>query len=358
MKKLLFVVLALALVLAISCAPEEEHEHTYVEKTVDATCEEAGKSFKVCSTCGDVIDLKEIPAKGHSEDLTKVLDKEPTEETEGLYIYVCPECEKVVDKETIAKLNFGEIFVPEDVELEALSEPVLNYIISIFGSGPENRTSNVERYSYWSIKDGVFKEGSEVGTYKVEEGSGSIIYKENNETLSVSLDGKFVQALTVGVNDYNLTMSFKDAIIVSEYDSNKDDWGEPEFVDDNAFDCDVDPEGIAVSANDILAFCEEISHNKDFSDIMTSFNFESTDQEAVKDAEGKVIYKTNYLEKQTESDSKSVFSYISGNVAAGGVKHNLSMCMDGVKRYVTYIKIDDKFYNPDKLNKALAGSEE
>ena len=69
-------------------------------------------------------------------------------------------------------------------------------------------------------------------------------------------------------------------------------------------------EYIKVYAHDIMNFCSGLGYIKDYRDIMSSFDFESSEQRVAKDAEGKVINKTNYIEKQTESDGKSVFSYI------------------------------------------------
>ena len=48
----------------------------------EPTCFKAGRTYKICS-CGDVIDEVMIPAKGHSEELKKVIGEEPTLEKVG-----------------------------------------------------------------------------------------------------------------------------------------------------------------------------------------------------------------------------------------------------------------------------------
>lgn len=45
--------------------------------TEEPTCIKAGRTYQLCS-CGDVIDEVMIPAKGHSEELKKVVGEEPT----------------------------------------------------------------------------------------------------------------------------------------------------------------------------------------------------------------------------------------------------------------------------------------
>ena len=71
--------------------------------TEEPTCIKAGKTYKICS-CGDVIDEVIIPAKGHSEELQKVVGEEPTLEKVGYYNSICPICNEAVEKKNIGKL--------------------------------------------------------------------------------------------------------------------------------------------------------------------------------------------------------------------------------------------------------------
>ena len=65
---------------SFSCFPE--HENRFKLNTEEPTCFKAGRTYKLCS-CGDVIDEVIIPAKGHSEELKKVVGEEPIVEKVG-----------------------------------------------------------------------------------------------------------------------------------------------------------------------------------------------------------------------------------------------------------------------------------
>ena len=62
------------------------------ERTVPATCGEAGRVDTICSNCGEVVSTKEIPATGaHTWD-NGTVTTEPTETTPGVRTFTCAVC--------------------------------------------------------------------------------------------------------------------------------------------------------------------------------------------------------------------------------------------------------------------------
>ena len=175
MKKALFVLLALVLVFAISCSPE--HEHKYEEKTVPATCTKDGKTSKVCS-CGAEIEVVNIPATGHSEDLILEVGAEPTEEKEGYYNYVCPVCEEVAKTEVIPVLSPRTIFVPKNVELKKMSKEKYQefeaWVSSISGSETYTYITKLDEAKFKEGAKYTFTYGSFNGLEVTFSGSGSV----------------------------------------------------------------------------------------------------------------------------------------------------------------------------------------
>ncbi len=62
------------------------------EKTVPATCGEAGRVDTVCSNCGEVVSTKEIPATGEHTWDNGTVTKEPTENEPGVRTFTCAVC--------------------------------------------------------------------------------------------------------------------------------------------------------------------------------------------------------------------------------------------------------------------------
>ena len=368
MKKILIGMLALVLVFAISCAPEAKHEHTYVEKSVDATCEEAGKTYKECSTCGDVIDVKEIPAKGHSEDLTKVLDKEPTEEAEGLYNYICPDCKKVVKTETIAKLNFGEIFVPEDVVLEEMDDALVKYMKAYIDDGINDYDSYIDdsksiTITHLVVDNAEFKPKAVVNGQTIEEGSGSFICDEiSKESKSFTLNATIVQTIDAGpMGTYEIEMVFNNAVFSGKWDSVGGVWKDIKINDPNAFKVKVTLNGevsnaISVTYEDVWAFCEELSSPSKAFASLSKYDIIYSVKSSFIDKNNSVIYVTSGISTFKPDGSGIYEGYFNGKIKRSEVEHSVAYGI--TDKGFKYIKIDGKFYNLDKLNKALAGSEE
>lgn len=366
MKKLLIGMLALVLVFAISCAPEAKHEHTYVEKSVDATCEEAGKTYKECSTCGDVIDVKEIPATGHSEDLNKVLDKEPTEEAEGLYNFVCPDCKKVVEKETIAKLNFGEIFVPEDVVLEEMDDALVKFMKAYIDDGENVYDSSIADFksiTHLVVDNAEFKPEAVVNDRTIKEGSGSFICDEiSKESKSFTLNATIVQAIDADpMGTYEIKMVFDNAVFSRKWDSDESVWKDIEINDPNAFKVEETLNGeaindIPVTYEQVWAFCEGLSNSPTAFASLSTYDIIYSGKSSVFGENNSVIYVTGGISTFKPDGSGINEEYFNGKIKRSEVEHSVAYGL--TDKGFKYIKIDDKFYNPDKLNKALAGSEE
>ncbi len=62
------------------------------EKTVPATCGEAGRVDTVCSNCGEVVSTKEIPATGEHTWDNGTVTTEPTENEPGVRTFTCAVC--------------------------------------------------------------------------------------------------------------------------------------------------------------------------------------------------------------------------------------------------------------------------
>lgn len=369
MKKLLIGMLALVLVFAISCAPEAKHEHTYVEKSVDATCEEAGKTYKECSTCGDVIDVKEIPATGHNEDLKKVLDKEPTEEAEGLYNFVCPDCKKVVEKETIAKLNFGEIFVPEDVVLEEMNDALVKFMKAYIDdeiNDYDSPSNDFKSITHLVVDNAEFIPGTVVNGKMIKEGSGSFICDAiSKESKSFTLNATIVQTIDAGLTGktgkYEIEMVFENAVFSRKWDSGDGVWKDIKINDPNAFKVKETLNGetsndITVTYEDVWAFCEELSFPPNAFASLSTYDIIYSGKSSVFGENNSVIYVTGGISTFKPDVSGINEVYFNGKIKRSDVEH--SVAYGNTDKGFKYIKIDDKFYNPDKLNKALAGSEE
>ena len=370
MKKLLIGMLALVLVFAISCAPEAKHEHTYVEKSVDATCEEAGKTYKECSTCGDVIDVKEIPAKGHSEDLTKVLDKEPTEEAEGLYNYICPDCKKVVKTETIAKLNFGEIFVPEDVVLEEMDDELVKFMKAYIDDGEnvyDSPSNDFKSITHLVVDNAEFKPETVVNGQTIKEGSGSFICDEiSKESKSFTLNATIVQTINAGSKGtYEIKMVFDNAVFSGEWDSEKSNsennvWKDIKINDPKAFKVEETLNGepssdITVTPENVWAFCEKLSYPPTAFASLSTYDIIYSGKSSVIDENNSVIYVTGGISTFKSDGSRINEVYFNGKIKRSEEEHSVAYGI--IDKGFKYIKIDDKFYNPDKLTPSSTESE-
>ena len=62
------------------------------ERTVPATCGEAGRVDTICSNCGEVISTKEIPATGEHTWDNGTVTTEPTENEPGVRTFTCAVC--------------------------------------------------------------------------------------------------------------------------------------------------------------------------------------------------------------------------------------------------------------------------
>ena len=71
-------------------APPCEHENTHLETVKEGDCFNAGLQQTVCSDCGDVLELIEIPCKGHTQVKTEI--KNPTCTEDGWKKDICTLC--------------------------------------------------------------------------------------------------------------------------------------------------------------------------------------------------------------------------------------------------------------------------
>ncbi len=84
---------------------EPEHIHTPEDVVIDATCTENGKSYTVCSSCGEKLsDDTIISAHGHNPGEWEIIS-EPTLNSDGKKIKKCVRCKEQVEESIIAKLQ-------------------------------------------------------------------------------------------------------------------------------------------------------------------------------------------------------------------------------------------------------------
>ena len=67
-------------------------DYDTTERTVPATCGEAGRVDTICSNCGEVISTKEIPATGEHTWDNGTVTTEPTENEPGVRTFTCAVC--------------------------------------------------------------------------------------------------------------------------------------------------------------------------------------------------------------------------------------------------------------------------
>ena len=91
--------------------PECKHEWKTI--TVDATCTESGKSYKVCELCGEQSKITVIPAKGHVGG-EWVIVTEATYEADGKAEKECTVCGEIIDTAVISKLLLPAIEILDE----------------------------------------------------------------------------------------------------------------------------------------------------------------------------------------------------------------------------------------------------
>ena len=64
------------------------------ERTVPATCGEAGRVDTICSNCGEVVSTRELPPTGAHDWGNGVVTTAPTETTPGVRTYTCTVCDQ------------------------------------------------------------------------------------------------------------------------------------------------------------------------------------------------------------------------------------------------------------------------
>ena len=69
-------------------------DYDTTERTVPATCGEAGRVDTICSNCGEVISTRELPPTGAHDWDDGVVTTAPTETTPGVRTYTCTVCDQ------------------------------------------------------------------------------------------------------------------------------------------------------------------------------------------------------------------------------------------------------------------------
>lgn len=91
------------------------HENTHEVITLEPTCTEPGKTTQVCDDCGFVVSETELPAKGHTYELTETDDES---ETDG-HIYTFYKCSVCGEEKTeIEHVSYIEGFYDVTVIVE------------------------------------------------------------------------------------------------------------------------------------------------------------------------------------------------------------------------------------------------
>lgn len=331
MKKIIFVLLALVLVFAISCTPEVEHDHTNIEK---------------------------------------VLVKEPTDKEEGLYNRVCKDCKEVVDTEVIAKLDYPvEIYIPEDVELEEMDDSLVDFMKKYIKGEVENEIEIKEKSTAneYTVYDVIFKENAVVDSHVVSDGCGSIRYELIDKvSLSYYIDATIILTYSDEEHgNYKIAMNFRDALITAEWDAEKSKWVNPKLADEDAFDCKIVPLDLFSATNlypsdqELWDFCDAVFSVKDFNSIFTDYDAVYTTIKTATDENGSVVFKEAFVILFGSEEYIDYLDFFNEKVKVGEKEYDMAYCIDDAKTLnIKYLRIDGKFYDPDKLNKALLSSEE
>ena len=69
-------------------------DYDTTERTVPATCGEAGRVDTICSNCGEVVSTRELPPTGAHDWGNGVVTTAPTETTPGVRTYTCTVCDQ------------------------------------------------------------------------------------------------------------------------------------------------------------------------------------------------------------------------------------------------------------------------
>ena len=356
MKNIFVLVLSLAIVFAVSCNAETEHKHSYVEKTVAPTCAEDGKTYKECSTCGDIIELEVIPAR-HSEDWVVVVDKEPTEEEKGTYIYICPNCKEIMDT-VIRKLYPAEVFVPTDAKLEIMNESILSFMSGVIYQSTYPYAVNVVLSSHLVIDNAVFKENTifqdniETKTYTVKKGIISLIEESQKTadlpfTITITVNGTITQVITVDEKNYDVIMSFNNAT----FDNTK-------LVDEDAFSYEIESEASGISKETVLDeawnLLYDLINTGKYLEVFSDCEIESQTTIEFKDkTNNELMYKSSTIHLCDEKGTKFERAYSKGMTKVGKEEeHNVAFGYSFPLNF-DYIQIDGKFYDPEVLNRKL-----
>lgn len=89
----------------------EKLMHNYSNITKEATCEEIGENYNLCSVCGHKKILQTFPALGHTEK--NIIVTERTCTSRGEIQTVCEKCQKVLDTQYSPQYNHQWIYYSE-----------------------------------------------------------------------------------------------------------------------------------------------------------------------------------------------------------------------------------------------------
>ena len=156
-------------------------------------------------------------------------------------------------------------------------------------------------------------------------------------------------------------MVFDNAVFSRKWDSDESVWKDIEINDPNAFKVKETLNGEASSAipvtyENVWAFCEELSHRPTAFASLSTYDIISSGKSTAIDENNSVIYVTGAISTFKPDSSMIYEGYFNGKIKRSEVEHSVAYGI--TDKGFKYIKIDGKFYNLDKLNKALAGSEE
>lgn len=365
MKNIFVLVLSLAIVFAVSCNAETEHQHSYVEKTVAPTCTEDGKTYKECSTCGDIIVVKELPATGHSDKVVKLLKIEPTEEATGLYNYICPNCNKIIDTEVIRTLYPAEVFVPTDAKLEIMDESILSFMSAVIFQKSYPYDVNIVRSSHLVIDNAVFKENTtfqdniETKTYTVKEGNISLIREEQYTEglpLTINVNGTITQTITVDGKNFDVIMNFNNATFDNKI--------ETKLVDADTFSYKIEPEASCISNEMILDeawnLLDDLINTGEYLSVLSDYEIESQTIIEYKNKNIKnLLNKLSIVRLYDENEKKFARRYSNRMEKVDEEEHRVAFDYNDEYYYSSpivlgYLQIDGKFYDPEELNKKIA----
>ena len=100
-------------------------------------------------------------------------------------------------------------------------------------------------------------------------------------------------------------------------------------------------------------FCGAFFKVPKLEDILTQYEAEFTTKKIFRDKNGSLLYRYAFV-TLFDSESMDLLEFNNGKVKLEGKEYDIAYCIDDAATLnCKYIRIDGKFYNPDKLNQSL-----